>query len=146
MNEIEKDIPQLVILLMMALTREIVDFQYKGLKIGRLIFIINYIGYRQECTMRDIREYLNIQPSTATRQLDKLVNDLKLVQRVSSEKDRRNVILELADLGWEVYKYHKQIQDKFIHSFMGKFTSSELKVIRKILLELTNNPKLIPSL
>ena len=38
MNKEEKDIPQLVILLMMALTRDIVDFRYKDLKIGRLIF------------------------------------------------------------------------------------------------------------
>lgn len=129
----------------MSLTRDTIDFKFENLKIGRLIFIINFIGYRKECTMKDIRNYLNVQASTATRQVDKLVNELALVNRITSEDDRRNVILTLTEKGWKVYKHHKQIQEKLVHSFMGKFSPEEIQLIKKIILELTKNDGIIPS-
>jgi len=144
MSEKKEDVTQLFMLFIMALTRDVNDFQYKELKIGRLIFIINYIGYRKECTMKDIREYQNVKASTATKQLDKLV-DMKIVQRISSENDRRNVLLTLTSLGHEIYAYHNEIQEKLIHSFTTKFSKEELVVVGKVISELTKNDRVIPT-
>ena len=109
MPQEETDLIQMFTMVAMKLTSRIVDFTYQDMKIGRLIFIINYIGYRKQCTMKDIIDYLNTKPSTATRQLDKLVNELKLVTREQPSDDRRFVALKLTRLGEEVYNSHKEL-------------------------------------
>ena len=140
----ELDIPQFFIMFIMALTRDVIDFTYKEMKIGRLIFVINYIGFKGECTMKEIRDYLNVKPSTATRQIDKLVEDLLLVQRVTSDSDRRNVLIKLTDEGRKVYNHHKDVQEKMIQKLLTKFSAEEIRVITKVVVEFLKDDSIIP--
>ncbi|MBN1800057.1 MAG: hypothetical protein JW891_01035 [Candidatus Lokiarchaeota archaeon] len=131
------EIPQLFVLFSMALTRDVVDYEYDGLNIGRNIFTINYIGYRKECTMGELCNYLNIQPSTATRQIDKLVDKWKVLNRNFSDKDRRNVLLTLSTKGLKIYKHHIELQQKFIHSLFVRFSPNEVNTLVNIMKEIT---------
>ena len=132
----EQDLIQIFTMVAMKLTSQIVDFTYQDMKIGRLIFLVNYIGFRKQCTMKDVIEYMNIKPSTATRQLDKLVNNLNLVSREYSTDDRRLVTLQLTQLGIEVYNHHKKLSDIPAKILVKKFSKNELDIMRKGLVTL----------
>jgi len=132
----EDDLIQLFTMVAMGLTKQVVDFNYQGMKIGRLIFIINYIGYKKECSMKDVIDYLNIKPSTATRQVDKLVDKLKLVERKESISDRRLVILQLTKLGNDIYLYHKKISEIPASAINERFSNEEKQILKKGLEEL----------
>ncbi len=136
MSNKEQDIIQIFTMVAMKLTSQIVDFTFQEMKIGRLIFIVNYIGYKRRSTMKEIIAYLNIKPSTATRQMDKLVNDLNLVERDLSHDDRRVVTLRLTKLGEEVYQYHNKISEVPANMLVDKFTNNEISILRKGLEEL----------
>ena len=132
----EQDIIQIFTMVAMKLTSQIVDFTYQEMKIGRLIFIVNYIGYKHRCKIRGKGITPHIKPSTATRQLDKLVNNLKLVERDLAQDDRRIVALRLTDLGEEVYQFHNKISEIRANMLVDKFTDDEIKTLRKGLEEL----------
>ncbi len=136
MSNKEQDIIQIFTMVAMKLTSQIVDFTFQEMKIGRLIFIVNYIGYKRRSTMKEIIAYLNIKPSTATRQMDKLVNDLNLVERDLSHDDRRVVTLRLTKLGEEVYQYHNKTSEVPANMLVDKFTNNEISILRKGLEEL----------
>ncbi|MFX0012788.1 MAG: MarR family transcriptional regulator, partial [Candidatus Hermodarchaeota archaeon] len=51
------------------------NLTYKGKEIGTGIFLINFIGRKEACYMRDIVKYLDVLPSTATRRINKLVKN-----------------------------------------------------------------------
>ena len=131
MTQRETELMQLFTMVAMKLTSRIVDYSYQDMKIGRLIFIINYIGYKEQCTMKDIIDYLNTKPSTATRQLDKLVNDLKLVSREQTSDDRRFVSLKLTKLGKEVYESHTAMSLIPASILNEKFSEKEIAIMKQ---------------
>ncbi len=138
-KEEDLGITQLFVLFLMALTRDVVDYEYEGLKIGRNIFAINFIGFKKECTMGELCDYLNINPSTATRQIDKLVDNWKLINRHFSDTDRRKVLLSLSSKGLKVYKHHLELQQRFIHMLYVRFSTEEVNILIKIMKEFTKD-------
>ena len=52
------------------ITPGVENFTYDGKEIGTGIFLINFIGKKEECYMKDIVSFLNVIPSTATRRID----------------------------------------------------------------------------
>ena len=78
-----------------------------------------------ECIMKDIVEALDIGPSTATRQLDTLVRQ-GLITRVSSESDRRKVILMLTEEGKLVYKRFKKHLMKVMKKSLESYSQQEI--------------------
>jgi DNA-binding MarR family transcriptional regulator len=129
----KEDLFQLISLVAMGLAGRIIDFEYKGMKFGRLIFCINYIGFKKRCSMSEIVDFLNLKPSTATRQIDKLVEEYHLVTRTFSEDDRRMVELELTDLGWEVYYHHRKMGELPTNLILQEFTQNEQLTIKRAL-------------
>jgi DNA-binding MarR family transcriptional regulator len=89
------------------ITQGVESFTYKGKEIGTGIFLINFIGKREECHMKDIVEFLHVIPSTATRRINKLVK-YGLVNRNLSENDGRLIKLTLSDDGNEIYSIFLQ--------------------------------------
>ena len=79
-------------------TQGIENFTYNGKDVGSGIFLISFIGTREECYMKDIIQYLNVIPSTATRRVDKLEN-LGLITRSTSDEDRRLIKIKLSEEG-----------------------------------------------
>ena len=134
----EEEISKLFTIVANALTHQIIDFEYKDLKIGRGIFIINYLGYYDQCTMRTIVDYMNIPASTATRITDRLVGK-NLVKRTVSDKDRRAVVLSLTDLGKEVYLYHEKIQALALAVLLKDLSEEELSIVVKVLRKIVKN-------
>ena len=84
------------------ITQGVENFAYKGNHVRTGIFLINFIGKREDCCMKDIVKFLNVIPSTATRRIDKLVK-LGLVERNLSINDGRLIKLSLSELGKEIY-------------------------------------------
>jgi DNA-binding MarR family transcriptional regulator len=124
---------KLITLVTMGLTGKVMNYSYKGMKLGRLIFIINYIGFAGKCTIADLIDFLNINPSTATRQLDKLAEEYQLVKREISSSDRRLIELKLTELGWEVYKHHKKMGEVPAKMILEKFNKEEQLVLKQAL-------------
>ncbi|MBD3190982.1 MAG: MarR family transcriptional regulator [Candidatus Heimdallarchaeota archaeon] len=129
----KEELFQLLSLVAMGLTGRIMDFCYKGMEIGRLIFCIHYIGFKNKCSMTDLADFLSLKPSTATRQLDKLVDDYQLVKRTVSSEDRRVVELELTKLGREVYYHHKEMGEVPTNLILDHFSDGEQKIIKRAL-------------
>ena len=84
-------------------TQGIESIQYKGNTIGTSIFLLNFLGKHPKCTMSDVKKFLRMIPSAATRRIEKLVN-FGLVKRIQDKEDRRLVRLELTKEGSELYQ------------------------------------------
>jgi DNA-binding MarR family transcriptional regulator len=113
-------------------TRGIESFQYQGKHIGTGIFLVNFIGKNPNCSMSDVKEFLRLIPSAATRRIDKLVN-MGLVYRINDEKDRRLVKLILTEEGKELYQKFLQSRIYGIQLMKNEFSQEDLKVFFKIL-------------
>ena len=72
-----------------------------GLNVGRyrVLGVLNRFG---ACTMTELSHFTAIDRTTLTRIADQLVAEQR-VQRKSTDKDRRQVLLELTKEGLEVY-------------------------------------------
>ena len=109
-------------------------------KIGRGILIIDYIGNNKKCNMKDITKNLNLPPSTATRQVDKLVK-INLVKREIPNDDRRSVILTLTDSGNETYIQYQEHLSLFVTKILQDFTDEERLTLVKMLQKIIDNSK-----
>lgn len=69
--------------------------------------LIGYIGNNGEVIMRQVAEYCDVPLSTATWNVDKLV-EKKYLQRFHSEKDRRIVKVSLTKKGIGVFMLFQQ--------------------------------------
>jgi DNA-binding MarR family transcriptional regulator len=67
------------------------------------VHIIEFLGDRHSCMMRELAEYLLVAVNTVTTIVDKL-EQKKLVRRERDETDRRIVMVQLTDKGREAYK------------------------------------------
>ncbi|MFW9903149.1 MAG: MarR family winged helix-turn-helix transcriptional regulator, partial [Candidatus Thorarchaeota archaeon] len=66
------------------------------------ISIINFIGTRRECIIKEITETFKISPSTASEHIDRLYKT-KYIFKHTPEDDQRKVVLSLTDKGLVVY-------------------------------------------
>ncbi len=113
-------------------TQGIENFTYKGKDVGSGIFLISFIGSREDCFMKDIIQYLNVIPSTATRRVDKL-EKLGLIIRSNSDDDRRLIRITLSDEGKELHSAFLQRKLMGVDLMMKEFEESELNIFFKIL-------------
>lgn len=67
------------------------------------IHVVEYLGDRAACMMKELAEFLLVAVNTVTTIVDKL-EDKQLVRRVRDESDRRIVMVELTDRGREAYQ------------------------------------------
>ena len=107
-------------------------FQYKGISVGTGIFLLNYIGKHPNCSMSDVKVFLKLIPSTATRRIDKLVS-FGLVERVNDVQDRRLVKLVLTDEGKKLYNTFLSKRLLGIQMMKKEFTQDELETFFKVL-------------
>lgn len=109
-------------------------------RINRGVLIIDYIGNEKKCNMKDITKNLNLPPSTATRQVDKLVK-LNLVKREIPNDNRRSVILTLTDSGNEAYLNYQEHRSLFVTKILQDFTDEERMTLVKMLQKIIDNTK-----
>lgn len=86
---------------------------------GRTTAVIFLLGKKKSLRMSEVSDLFGIHPSTATVLVDKWV-DNQLVKRCEDKKDRRVVLLQLAEKGEEVFK---KIDD-FIYNSIQKLFSN----------------------
>lgn len=73
--------------------------EFQGKKVGTDIFLINFIANNKGCSMTQIRSFLNVPPSTATRRVKKL-RSLGFVDEIEDDPgDKREVRIQLSDTG-----------------------------------------------
>ena len=83
------------------------------LNIGKDILIIHIVGYKEECSMKDIIQATGLPNSTATRRVGYLVEDNLLIRRIS-KKDKRKTIIKLTRKGRKVYSsFFDYVTQKF---------------------------------
>ncbi len=108
------------------------NLTYKDKHIGIGIFLINYIGKKEECFMKDIINYLKVIPSTATRRIDKLVRN-GLVKRNLSKDDGRLKKLTLTSEGKELYMTFMQNRLMSFDLIKQEFNEDELNFFFNVL-------------
>lgn len=113
-------------------TQGIENFTYKGKDVGSGIFLISFIGTREECYMKDIIEYLNVIPSTATRRVDKLER-IGLIIRRNSADDRRLISISLSEEGKELYSVFLQSKLMGFDLIMDEFGEKNMNLFFKML-------------
>jgi len=67
------------------------------------VHIVEFLGDRKPCMMRELAEYLLVAVNTVTTIVDKL-EQKNLVKRERDETDRRIVMVQLTELGLEAYQ------------------------------------------
>ena len=88
--------------------------------------------------MKNIIENLNLLPSTATRQVDMLVNQ-GLIKRDVAKTDRRKVILTLTEKGKQANERLKNHLNKVINSSLKTYTKVELMLAIEVLHTIIEN-------
>ena len=114
------------------LTMQVETFAFEEKNLGQGIFIIDYIDYHGPCSMVDIVEAMNMTPSTATRQVDRLVN-WGLVAREPSKLDRRRVILSVTASGTQASKKFIKHRMKNLRPILRSMSEKETEVLVKLL-------------
>jgi DNA-binding MarR family transcriptional regulator len=100
------------------------EFRFEGLQPGQSLLIIEYIASVKHCDMKEISQKLNLTPSTATRQIDKLVEQ-EIVVRSEAKDDRRRVLLELTALGMQISKAYRTQKAKALRPVLRGFSEED---------------------
>jgi DNA-binding MarR family transcriptional regulator len=114
------------------LTQGLERIKYKGNEVGMNIFLLNYLGRIKECTMKDIITVFDLQASTATRKIDKLV-ETGLVDRSTPENDRRLITLKLSQEGLNLYNNLIIKRLSRFKYMQNTFSKSDLDIFFKII-------------
>jgi DNA-binding MarR family transcriptional regulator len=103
--------------------------------LGEEMILLNVIGNEGTCNMKRLTEELGLPPSTATRQVTRLV-ELGFVKRTTPPDNRRTVHLSLTPEGEERYRlYRKQHTDVFklvLHELSQEEQEVLVKALEKI--------------
>jgi len=121
----EEEIANRLLAELLNLTRHIANVSNEDTKIGSGIFILNIIDSVHNCIMKNIVETLNLLASTATRQVDILVNH-GFIKRNVSKTDRRKVILTLTEKGKQVNKRLKNHLNSVIVDSLKTYSKDEI--------------------
>lgn len=126
MNSTEEKFVENFTDLIARITLGIEQYKYNGISIGTDIFVVNYLKKHKDCTMKDIVNFLNTIPSTATRRVDKLVNN-GFVNREVAKSDRRLVKLVLSPKGEELYANFIENRMMGLKIMLEKFDRSDIE-------------------
>ena len=106
------------------------------LNIGKDILIIHVVGYKKDCSMKDIIQATGLPNSTATRRVGYLVKK-NLVTRRISKKDKRKTILKLTRNGRKSFSsFFDYITRKFeesLHIIKEKDKELLIKIFKNLL-------------
>lgn len=102
------------------------------------IYLLMFIKNEGTCTVSDIANYLGITLSAVTGLTNRLFN-MKLVTRLRSDADRRNVIIGLTDEGRDVLEKIDENRKKIFEDYYCCLDEIELKTYIRILNKLASN-------
>lgn len=96
------------------------------------------IGLAGKLTAKELAERLNIDKSTVSRNVDKLVRK-GLVQREIPATDRRTVLISLSTKGDAIFNDINQINEVHFQKVLEQIEPDELKVFLKVFHQLSLN-------
>ena len=134
----EEEIANTFLSELLNLTRHIANVSNDDTNIGSGIFILSIIDSIQNCIMKNIVETLNLLASTATRQVDILVNQ-GFIKRDVAKTDRRKVILTLTEKGKQVNERLKNHLIKVISSSLKTYSKEEILLAIEVLHMIVEN-------
>ena len=114
------------------LAQHIVNISYEERNLGRRIFVINHVGNKKKCNLKDVVNTLKLPKSTATRQVDYLVKN-DIINRTIPGGDRRTVELQLTSRGEKIYSWFQNHLTYVITTMREEFSDKELDSAMKIL-------------
>lgn len=118
-----------------ASTGELRDFLY-GTEDGAIeqgqMDTLDLLALRPSWRMSELAEDLRVDPSTATRAVQRLVNDGLAVRRACST-DGRVVEVEISEQGKEVHKAVSERRVELMTHILKRYRSEELPVLADVL-------------
>jgi len=138
MNMSEEEIANKFLAELLSLTRHIANVSNEDIKIGSGIFILSIIDSIHNCIMKNIVETLNLLASTATRQVDTLVNQ-GFIKRDVAKNDRRKVILTLTEKGKQTNERLKNHLNRVISSSLEIYSKEEIMLAIEVLHTIVEN-------
>ncbi|TFH05464.1 MAG: MarR family transcriptional regulator [Candidatus Thorarchaeota archaeon] len=134
----EEEIVEIFTKILEMMTFSVENLEFNGKQIGRSIFIINYVGKNEPCSLTNIYENTQFPASTASRRVDDLVK-AGLIDRVQSTDDRRGIRVTLTEEGKLVHKLFKEHRIKSMKNFIKGFSEEEITIFSKVLHHLVEN-------
>lgn len=101
----------------------------KGLTLAQT-HTIEVIGAHGPMRMKELADKLGITMGTLTVQVDKLVK-IKVMERRPHESDRRSILVDLTELGSQLYQEHDQLHLELSKDITSKLKDSELTTLLK---------------
>ncbi len=128
----EKEIVDLFTTILETVTFTIEDLKFNEYPVGRGIFIIDFVGENDRCSLKDIYDNTRFPASTASRRVDDLVK-AGFIKRTRSPEDRREIVLRLTETGIVLYKLFREHRVKSLKRFLKSFSKNEVSTFVRIL-------------
>lgn len=136
------DLNQYLNEILVALFQNIMDIEEKALITEDFkditindMHVIEAVGIEEPRTMSSVAATLSVTVGTLTTAINGLVNK-GYVERLSSAKDRRVVLLRLTERGTNAYNHHMDFHDNMIQSILSELDQEERVVLSTTLLKL----------
>lgn len=93
---------------------------------------IKYINQQPKCMMRDIANYLLLDPSSVTWIINKLIKK-RIAHRHRSKDDRRIVVIELSELGKKIVQKYQEMVGTDEASLYSVLSDQEQEILLLLL-------------
>ena len=95
------------------------------------------IGMANSLSVNALAEKMNVDKSTVSRQVEKLVQN-DLVTRITTAEDRRKVNISLSPKGLDIYKQMNTVLNEQFSTAFQAIPPAELKVFLKVFKQLAH--------
>mgnify|MGYP001392302828 CR=1 FL=1 len=100
--------------------------------------IINILGHKGSLKISEIFDGILIKSGNRTMIIDSL-EERKLLKRIFSKNDRREIIIELTSEGEKFFKDNQETYSEFVEKTMSVLTQTEQKELNTLLNKLSSN-------
>ncbi|MCL1137170.1 MarR family winged helix-turn-helix transcriptional regulator [Shewanella pneumatophori] len=88
------------------------------------VHTVEILGLNGPMRMKELAQKIGITTGTLTVQIDKMV-DAGLVIRVPHTNDRRSILIELTDSGYDMFSEHDKLHSQLTQDLTAKFSDEE---------------------
>ena len=96
------------------------------------------IGLAEALSVNELAEKMNLDKSTVSRQVEKLVQE-DIIDRITSPKDRRRVHISLTTKGKQIYKTMNQSMNEQFQTAFQQIPAKDLKTFLKVFHQITQS-------
>ena len=93
--------------------------------------ILEFVKEEQECTMSQLSKSFPLPASTATRFVDRLINNKYLKRRHSTE-DRRKILLSLSPTGERIVEKREGMRREYFYKMFRNLSAEDITTLEEI--------------